>query len=185
MALSTAELHALVEEYFDYPGMLFTIWCEVRHRKSQAAKILCSIIELILDRDPGFRPFPRTDAPIGLGQLGIIKGPPQGILKAMGYKVGKNGESPTVRRSRLSRVMEARDLPKVGPEDYMAEWANPNTCARLRKIAHSIASFARNAKRHREANKSQAIADWEADLEWLKKSYYVGQCDFSWPLTED
>ena len=55
--------------------------------------------------------------------------------------------------------------------------------SRLRRLANEIARFARNAKRKRSANMESAIADWEDDLHYLYRQYYVGKFGFGWPTT--
>jgi hypothetical protein len=67
--------------------------------------------------------------------------------------------------------------------DNMAEWGAPSTGPRLRKMVESLAAFARNAKRRDARRLSVAIAEWESDLDYLKRTYYVGRYDFVWPDT--
>lgn len=52
---------------------------------------------------------------------------------------------------------------------------------RLKKMAESIAAFARNAKRKRTSVLDDAVVDWEADLRFLFETYYVGKFRFEWP----
>jgi len=61
------------------------------------------------------------------------------------------------------------------------EWGDPGSPARLKKMADSIASFARSKKRHDEVRFAQAIRDWESDLGHLHRTYYVGRFGFGWP----
>jgi hypothetical protein len=51
-------------------------------------------------------------------------------------------------------------------------------------LAETIAALTRNAKGRQFANMKQAIADWEADLEYLRTTIYVGRFHFDWPRTE-
>jgi hypothetical protein len=67
--------------------------------------------------------------------------------------------------------------------EYLNEWGEPKTARRLQKLAESIAAFTRNAKRRNEKNFSKAIQDWEADLAYLKKTYYDNRFSFRWPRT--
>jgi hypothetical protein len=48
-------------------------------------------------------------------------------------------------------------------------------------MAHCIAAFTRNAKRRSAHDYAEAIADWEADLDYLYREYYVGHFSFAWP----
>ncbi|WP_193211146.1 hypothetical protein [Luteolibacter marinus] len=104
-----------------------------------------------------------------------------GVLSFLGYSVGKSGLLAGPRRAIL-RYVYLKRLPAVSSAEYMAEWGRAETGNRLCKLANSIASFARNAKR-RNAKLSKAISDWKSDLAWLKKEYYDGNYDgeFSWP----
>ncbi|GKR04193.1 hypothetical protein KAM472_39660 [Aeromonas caviae] len=49
----------------------------------------------------------------------------------------------------------------------------PSRARTVREDGKTIAAFIRSAKRRQSANMRQAIADWEADLAWLKQHYYV------------
>jgi len=60
------------------------------------------------------------------------------------------------------------------------QWTGP----RLQKMANSIASFIRMAKRRSLASLGPAIRDWTEDLEYLHDNYYVGRYDFVWPIIE-
>ncbi len=104
------------------------------------------------------------------------------LPKHLDYRVGRNGEADSVRRSILARVFEG-PLPPVFPPDYMASWGRAKSVARLRKLAESLAAFARNAKRRRDSVMDDAISDWEADLSCLYERYYLGRFSFAWPLT--
>ena len=117
----------------------------------------------------------------GSESIGLNSAPKESPLKVLGYQVGITGRPEHVRRSILETAF-VRHLPFVGDEQYMAQWGEPSTPARLRKIAESIASHARNNKR--KSNPAfEAIEDWEQDLEWLKRSFYKGHMRFPWPST--
>lgn len=115
--------------------------------------------------------------------LDDIDWPKVGLLKYMGYKVGKNGIKNAQRRQRiLSAIYTSDSLPFVQSHSYMAKWGEPNSCKRLRKLANSLTSFCRTAKR-KDDRPELAIAHWEADLNWLYTQYYQGRCSFIWPST--
>jgi hypothetical protein len=63
----------------------------------------------------------------------------------------------------------------------MAEWGEPKSINRLKKLADSLATFARNARRRRSSDMDHAIAEWEEDLKYLKDTYYTGRFRFDWP----
>ena len=48
-------------------------------------------------------------------------------------------------------------LPPIESPSYMKEWAIPGSATRLKKMANSIASFARQAKRRRNADMREAV----------------------------
>lgn len=107
----------------------------------------------------------------------------EGMLSYLEYRVGKNADCPApVRQLILSRVFEGK-LPKVYEPAYMAEWGDPMSARRLKKMAESLAAFARNAKRKDEDRYDEAIRQWEQDLDFLYHRYYVGRFGFGWPTT--
>ena len=66
------------------------------------------------------------------------------------------------------------------PADYLEEWGQPQTGNRLQKLANTLASLTRMQKRKQRPS-DQAIEQWQADLEFLRTSFYVGRYDFKWP----
>lgn len=106
---------------------------------------------------------------------------PEGVLKYMGYEVGKTkGLADNSRREILNAVFGAV-LPPVNSPGYIKKWGLPGTASRLERLANELARFARNGKRNRTADYSAAVADWEADLSYLYRRYYVGKFGFGWP----
>ena len=126
-------------------------------------------------------PWPSTDAIEGDGGLSGDGWPQQGLLSYVGYRVGKSGLDIEDRQNILDMVYE-RHLPGVNDADYMASWGYPGTAIRLRKIAESIAAFCRNQKRRDLL--AISVEDWEYDLDYLKRSFYIGHYDFEWPSTD-
>ena len=107
----------------------------------------------------------------------------KGFLKYLGYAVGRSGGSEDERRNVLRKAYNAQQLPSFFPADYRGEWGRHRSSVRLQKMAYSIASFCRNAKRRPHAMEI-AINDWEADLDWLRVTYYDGHYQFKWPATD-
>ncbi|NDJ91787.1 hypothetical protein [Mycolicibacter kumamotonensis] len=96
-----------------------------------------------------------------------------GVLKQMGYQVGRNGDGPSRRRRILESVYEAKLTASSADErDYILQWGPPASRARARKMERALAGFLRNAK-HKNADMSEAIADWEEDLAWLRQHYQL------------
>ncbi len=104
----------------------------------------------------------------------------EGILRHYGYKVGINGLSEKERWKILDKVF-LKPLLKINNTVYLNEWGEPNSAERLKKLADSIAAFTRNAKRRKKGNFGQAIEDWEADLAYLKRTYYNNCFSFHYP----
>lgn len=131
-------------------------------------------------------PWPSTNAVPSEEPDGPLEGgfEEKGMLAHLGYHVGKSGLPSGKRRQMLRQVLEAKALPKVNSSDYVAEWAAPNSSARLRKMAESIAAFCRNAKRRKNAAMDESIREWESDLAWLKVEFYDNRHTFKWPSTK-
>lgn len=107
-----------------------------------------------------------------------------GYLKFLGYAVGRSGDMEKKRRAVLQTAYRTPSLPSKFPRDYRKKWGQGRTSTRLKAMAYSIASFCRNAKRRPHAMEI-AVSEWEADLEWLRISYYKGRKhSFTWPNTK-
>ena len=115
------------------------------------------------------------------GDLLIGPWPQVGLLKYMGYQVGENGVSSKKRRNILEKIYTSQ-IPNLFHHDYMKEWGEPLSVTRMKKLSNTIASLARNNKR-KQHPPLQAIREWEDDLDWLKKSFYIQTFYFKWPLT--
>jgi len=108
-----------------------------------------------------------------------------GLMKALGYEVGRSGiQDKKKRRQILKEIYEKENLPSVKSRAYLSKWGSPHSCARLEKMANSIATFCRNAKRDEKKDKTVAIEHWEEDLEWIKTKFYRDHCQFWWPSTK-
>lgn len=109
----------------------------------------------------------------------------KGLLAYMGYKVGKTGEAEPTRHQILQEVfcLDLTDFHEISDVAYLQEWGSPRSGDRLHKMANSIATFCRNQRQKNNAS-AEAIADWEADLTWLRTTYYKGVMRFCWPHTD-
>lgn len=125
--------------------------------------------------------WPSTEAYDGNGRLSGAGWVEEGVLKYMGYSVGRtSGENREVRQRILSHTFEG-PLPPVFPINYSREWGEPGSSGRLRKMAETLAALTRNAKRRRTSKLRDAIRDWESDLEYLYHEYYIDRFHFLWP----
>lgn len=158
-----------------------------RQARFDASVVIQAIEDVWVVRSRGapadWFPWPITDAPGGDGTLTPNGWLPQGALGFLGYSVGRNGLHEDLRRAILARAFSG-PIPPVFPTFYLDEWGAPGSTIRLRKMAESIASFTRSAKRRDPGLLSEAIADWERDLQFLYKAYYVGEFGFGWPSTD-
>jgi hypothetical protein len=99
-------------------------------------------------------------------------------LHSLGYRVGKTGES-IERRCEILRRAFTGHLPIIGPQEYMEQWGEPGSPARLRRMADHISARCTDfSGRH---SHRFAVADWREDLEWLRINYYHGHFQFGWP----
>jgi hypothetical protein len=89
-------------------------------------------------------------------------------LSYLGYRVGKtNGLSPEARRRRL-RVCLSMEMPTILPTKYR-RWGRPVTYRRHASIFNHLLMLA-NQRRGR-SNYQFAVADWEADAQWMKAEF--------------
>lgn len=130
-------------------------------------------VSAVVDRclDELGRPLKRAGVGSLLVDFGGGKWPSSGVLSKMGYHVGRGGLAPAARRQVLRKVV---DVVLVGgsrdAEAYIREWGGPRSEMRVQKIARCLGSFASGASRRR-ADLKEAIADWEDDLRWLRRTY--------------
>lgn len=133
--------------------------------------------------DPQYFDWPSTDAPKGSGSLGPRDWHDIGVLAYLGYHVGKTSSLTARERiTLLGRIFEAR-LPPLNSSSYMRQWDLPASASRLRKMAETVASLCRNAKRQPRDRMAEAVRHWEHDLSYLRDTYYVGRFHFGWPST--
>jgi hypothetical protein len=175
-------LAALVDERRDDTLGLVEILHELgfRHRAG-AMRLRERVFERLLElSEEGFA-WPSTMASSGGGYLEADDWPKKGMLSFLGYHVGESGLGAGGRREILDFAYKGR-LPNVNNQSYMDQWGHPETGARLKKMAESIAAFCRNHKRKNGA--ALSVQEWESDLEYLRVKYYVGRYSFIWPDTE-
>lgn len=151
-------------------------------------KKFTAILELVHE-EISFK-WPSTDAPTNENPKTSIKEMKEdGLLLFYGYRVDKKNAKPSNEREIiLSDIYENEILStakKKFDTAYIAKFGEPKTGKRLKQIASTIASFARNAKRRKTHDFSFAINNWENDLATLKSNFYDGVYDleFLYPST--
>jgi hypothetical protein len=180
------ELKDLAESEFEDVDILQKVLSELKYRSTSKAVNLYKIVadrisELSVKESQAFR-WPST-AIIGDSSSALRCAHfdyEEGLLKFMGYAVGQNGAYRNKRQQVLDYVFNEQ-VPKVQSLEYMAEWGNPQSDTRLKKLANSLATFTRNARRRRNSDMNQAIIEWEEDISYLKNKYYTNRFGFDWP----
>jgi hypothetical protein len=107
---------------------------------------------------------------LALFKDGIYKAstPENGVLSVVGYKVGNDGGSEKQRRLKLDFIMTGV-LPPVASPAYMAEWGEPGTKDRYRKLHRVIRVLASSGKSF--PNMELAVQQWEDDLVYLEQTW--------------
>lgn len=185
MQLSWIALHKRAVKHYEDIEFLQGILFELQFRRTRAARTLyveiaAHVAELSAREKHTFR-WPSTAVCEDSNQAlsGTYFEYEEGLLKFMGYTVGQNGAYRNQRRQVLDYVYNER-VPMVQSQEYMDEWGRPKTAQRLQKMANSLATFARNAKRRHNYDMRLAVNEWEEDLAYLKKKYY-NPSSFRWP----
>jgi hypothetical protein len=99
---------------------------------------------------------------------------PFSALKMFGYTVGKKDGWPQYRREAFLSDFMRMALPPIVAATFGSEYGAPMTTTRLRKVANLIATNASNFYRNDPRRYQVAIADWESDLAYLKREFYLG-----------
>ena len=179
-------LAIMTEASWDNPATLQIILAELLFRSREGAKKLrTKISERFIELSEESFLWPDTGIlPSSEALSGDQFWYQDGLLSFMGYRVGSNGVSAGNRRDILDYIY-CQQIPRVNNAGYMEQWGTAQSSPRLQKMADCLAAFARNAKRRSFVDMSCAIADWEADLEYLRTAFYIGRYDFAfaWPLT--
>lgn len=176
-----SQLEILVDAVWDRPRGLEANLRELQHRATaRAAHLKSNVTSRLMELKERAFTCPRTHALPGQRKLvdGIFEYE-IGLLGAVGYQVGKHGLGATERRDLLDLVYQ-ESLPPIFAREYMGDWGSAKTGSRLHKMVDSIATFARNAKRRKDDRMCVAIAHWEGDLAYLKRTYCDGRYGFTW-----
>jgi len=94
----------------------------------------------------------------------------QSAMKICGYTVGKTKGMPAEERKEFLEYFLRNDLPAEVDSPMREEWGAPSSVIRLQKMVDHLAGQA-SLPRNKSADFSQAIRDWEADLEFLRDRY--------------
>ena len=98
-------------------------------------------------------------------------------LYKMGYSVAQQvALTPSRRHDLLEETYGEESLPWCISDEYMDDWGEANSRKRLRRIAWHLHLMTKRFKRLMEA-----VARWESDLDWLKRTYYKPIHRFRWP----
>ncbi len=178
------ELKQFARENWDNPSILAEILVELLfRRKKLAVDLRGQVVERLIEIQMESFDWPSTEANVGSGSLANVDWPKAGLLSFMGYRTGLKGAIEESRREILD-FMYTRNVPNVISVEYMKKWGKPNTGKRLLQLARSLANFVKNEKRNDLIAYMVSITEREADLEYLKRKYYIGRYDFTWPKTD-
>ena len=107
-------------------------------------------------------------------------------LRFCGYSVGKTHGMPAEERKRFLDYFFTHKLPlftKQQKDLFEDDYSTPGSEKRLRKMANVIASNCRNFKANNKKIYQFAINDYEEDLSYLRKKYFI-KGSFPWPESE-
>ena len=108
----------------------------------------------------------------------------------VGYTVGKGKKAlPDNKRKKLLERFFLGPMPKYVEarveKEFPGEFGDRGSEQRLKRMAHVIADNTINFKLNDPERYRFAIAHWENDLAYLKKSFYdKGRHSFPWPTTD-
>ena len=107
--------------------------------------------------------------------------PSDGVLSALGYRVGREGIPASARQRILVDVL-VKPLESLPPVSNVQDWGHQNSQERFAKLLRTLGGLASQAERRvGSANFQSAIADWQNDQDWIKdtfgKSYNSKQLD--------
>jgi len=126
-------------------------------------------------------PAPTRPSPASRNPKGAFQNE-HSALWLCGYRVGKSSPLFAFDRRDILEYFFLTPLPTNVKRLFEAEYGAPGSAERLRKMATVIASNCRNFRRNDPCRYSEAIADYEADLGFLKARFYRPGA-FAWPLT--
>lgn len=145
---------------------------EARRVKDSIYKVWVKKFGGINDNN-GYFKWPSTMADYGNGKLSQNGWEIEGVLSFFGYRVGHTqGKSMAVRQAILTEVFLGV-IPPVFSRFYLSEWRSSKSAGRLRKMAETLASLTRNAKRKKNSDMSLSISQWEEDLSFLFRKFYI------------
>lgn len=177
------ELRQFARENWDNLSILAEILVELLfRRKKLAIDLRGHVVERLIEIQMESFNWPSTEVILGSGSLANVDWPKAGLLSFMGYRTGLKGSVEESRREILD-FMYTKNVPNVISVEYMKKWGKPNTGKRLLQLARSLANFVKNEKRNNPITYMVSITEREADLEYLKRKYYIGRYDFTWPRT--
>ena len=107
--------------------------------------------------------------------------PSDGVLSALGYRVGREGIPASARRRILVDAL-VKPLKSLPPVSNVQDWRKQSSQERFAKLLRTLGGLAFQAERRSgSADFQSAIADWKNDQDWVKdtfgKSYASGQLD--------
>lgn len=109
--------------------------------------------------------WPSTAASPGVRRLKHVDWKPYGMLSILGYHVGEMQPTPQDIREHILEYSFECHLPPLHSAEYYAEWGSPQTAERLKKLANTLATLTRNAKRRNSEFMQKRLMT--GNLTWL------------------
>lgn len=94
--------------------------------------------------------------------------PEYGMLRTIGYRVGKHGLEQIERREILDYLVES-NLPNVASPNYIEEWGKEKSAKRIQKLVNVLGGIV--AKNNEIPTMEYACSDWESDKNYIIKKY--------------
>lgn len=107
---------------------------------------------------------------------GVFIGEDRSPLAYVGYQVGKTHGLPEWDRHRRLDVCFRIEIPDALPPKY-ASWGRPASVTRLTAMMEHLTMLA--SMRRKRRNFEVAVAEWEADAQWLRKEFMQTARKFS------
>ncbi len=107
------------------------------------------------------------------------------LLSILGYRTGEKARKEGLIESKRHRILReiyelsiTHDIQQHLPD--ADEWGGPKTSTRLRRMVYCSAESTKDMKRKRSGDYQTAIDQREADLEWMKETFYIGRYEKYW-----
>jgi hypothetical protein len=95
--------------------------------------------------------------------------PELGVLRGVGYSVGRQGRDETTRHLLIDYLMSGITLPPIKDQSYMAEWGGYRTARRYYKLYRTLDWFSNEY--YASDLHTRAVRNWSEDLSYLQAEW--------------